>query len=145
MQSHGNQSHSYSEHYHLLKDMTDRKRGTFPSVSIAVIISLESQSVQSLITSLDLLPFLTKHSLADTPSRIQRNIKQLIHVPGTQLYIGDASSRLQPPKQATEATIPEEKASLWEYLSQTKSFNKLRIRILSQDKLSRRMAQLMPT
>ena len=68
-----------------------------------------------------LVPPLTKHSLADTPPRIQRlrmrlmrfHIKELVHVPGKQLYLADTLSRLQPPNQATNATIPEEEMNIY--------------------------------
>ena len=68
-----------------------------------------------------LVPLLTKHSLADTPPRIQRlrmclmkfHIKELVHVPGKQLYVADTLSRLRPPNQAINATIPEEEMNIY--------------------------------
>lgn len=68
-----------------------------------------------------LVPLLSKHSLADTPPRIQRlrmrlmrfHIKELVHVPGKELYVADTLSRLQPLKQHTEETIPENEMNIY--------------------------------
>lgn len=68
-----------------------------------------------------LVPLLTKHSLADTPPRIQRlrmrlmrfHIKELVHVPGKQLYVADTLSRLQLLKQTIKATIPENEMNIY--------------------------------
>ena len=41
------------------------------------------------------------------------HIKELVNVPGKQLYVADTLSRLQPPNQATNATIPEEEMNIY--------------------------------
>ena len=68
-----------------------------------------------------LVPLLTKHGLDDTPPRIQRlrmrlmrfHIKELVHVPGKQLYVADTLSRMQPQNRIPKPTIPDEEMNIY--------------------------------
>ena len=41
------------------------------------------------------------------------HIKELVHVPGKQLYVADTLSRLKPPNQASIATLPKEEMNIY--------------------------------
>ena len=68
-----------------------------------------------------LLPLLTKRALNDVPPRIQRlrmrlmrfHLKEVIHVPGKEMYVADALSRIQPTSSECETTIKEQEMNIY--------------------------------
>ena len=68
-----------------------------------------------------LVPLLTKRALNDVPPRIQRlrmrlmrfHLKEVIHVPGKEMYVADALSRIQPTSSECETTIKEQEMNIY--------------------------------
>ena len=68
-----------------------------------------------------LVPLLTTCTLDEVPPRVQRlrmrlmrfHFKEVNHVPGKELYIADALSRMQADNPNTQATIPEEEMNIY--------------------------------
>ena len=68
-----------------------------------------------------LVPLLTKCVLNDVPLRIQRlrmrlmcfHLKEVFHVPGKEMYVADALSRIQTTSSECETTIKEQEMNIY--------------------------------
>ena len=68
-----------------------------------------------------LVPLLTTRTLDEVPPRVQRlrmrlmrfHFKEVNHVPGKQMYIADALSRMQAESSNKMATVPEEEMNIY--------------------------------
>ena len=70
-----------------------------------------------------LVPLLTTRTLDEVPPRVQRlrmrlmrlHFKEVNHVPGKEMYIADASSRMQAENSNRMTTVPEEEMNIYVY------------------------------
>ena len=68
-----------------------------------------------------LVPLITTRTLNEVPPRIQRlrmrrmrfHLKEVNHVPGKELYIADALSRMQPSNSDKKETVPDKEMNIY--------------------------------